>query len=180
MHTSIFWVIGLAVMAFSSASVAQQTQHPLTQQLQNNAPAPVQAQSYVINPVSTAESAVVTQRSSAPTVSSAASATRSVAAQTQARTAPVTNSSTNAVVRNQSPAAQQQAVQQTSRTYAPRAQIGEVTRSLLTAQARPDRRGTEHTVLGITATRTWERYLRSFEHEIPERFEQLEAQRTSR
>lgn len=49
--------------------------------------------------------------------------------------------------------------------------IGDSTRSLLQMQADSSRPGTPHHVLGATAGMSWQRYLDSFGHEIPEWFE---------
>ncbi|MCQ9616985.1 DUF3613 domain-containing protein [Paenalcaligenes niemegkensis] len=78
-----------------------------------------------------------------------------------------------AVVRNQ------EAPAVASTTFVAREEIGDVTRMLLAAQARSERSGTEHTVLGVTATHTWERYIQSFTHPIPQTFETLDTQRSS-
>lgn len=49
--------------------------------------------------------------------------------------------------------------------------VGDATRRLLALQAQTQRPGTPHEVLGATAGRSWQRYLDSFEHPIPNRFE---------
>lgn len=54
---------------------------------------------------------------------------------------------------------------------APEQRIGDATRSLLEMQADTSRPGTPHQVLGATAGRSWQRYLDSFGHAIPEWFE---------
>lgn len=138
--TTRLWI--LLALTFCNGVAMAQTQGPLTQQLQSDAPKPVQAQSFAI-------------------VNQAQAATPSTAAPAVTNTPVVTN---------------QTAVQnaQATRVYTPRAQIGEATRLLLAAQARPERRGQDHTVLGTTATRSWERYLNSFEHAIPQEFEGLD------
>lgn len=52
-----------------------------------------------------------------------------------------------------------------------REQIGDVTQQLLAAQAQGVRAGIEQPMLGATATASWERYINSFKHPIPEWFE---------
>lgn len=194
MHTSRYCLVGIALAAISTLSTAQ-TQHPLTQQLQNNPLAPVQSRSYQLSPANTAATQAVTS-SAVPATSTpnnvpaaparvtptAAPVVQTVstpaAAQPQASAAPAQTASNSTVVRNANTSAPAAATP--SRTYAPRAPMGDVTRTLLAIQASPNRSGTPHTVLGETATRSWDRYLRSFESDIPERFQQLEAQRSSR
>ncbi|MBK1779954.1 DUF3613 domain-containing protein [Advenella sp. WQ 585] len=56
--------------------------------------------------------------------------------------------------------------------YVPPEALGKTTRSLLAMQADPNRAGTPHTMLGATATIAWDRYLNSFNHAIPEWFEE--------
>lgn len=54
----------------------------------------------------------------------------------------------------------------------PRPQLGDTTRALLQLQASGERAGKPHTVLGDQATRSYARYLNSFDHAIPEYLEQ--------
>lgn len=56
--------------------------------------------------------------------------------------------------------------------YVPPEPLGKTTRSLMAMQADPNRPGTPHTMLGVTATIAWDRYLNSFNHAIPEWFEE--------
>lgn len=56
--------------------------------------------------------------------------------------------------------------------YVPPEPLGKTTRSLLAMQADTNRPGTPHTMLGATATIGWDRYLNSFNHAIPEWFEE--------
>ena len=56
--------------------------------------------------------------------------------------------------------------------YVPPEPLGKTTRSLLAMQADTNRPGTPHTILGATATIAWDRYLNSFNHAIPEWFEE--------
>lgn len=56
--------------------------------------------------------------------------------------------------------------------YVPPEPLGKTTRSLLAMQADTNRPGTPHTMLGATATIAWDRYLNSFNHAIPEWFEE--------
>lgn len=151
-----FWV--MLALAASSSVVMAQSQDPLTQQLQNNPPAPARSQSFAITTAAQPQQASVT-----------------------GETAPVTATATptSPIVRNQSAAPSAQRGP-TSTVYKPRVKIGEATRMLLAAQARPERRGQDHTVLGVTATRSWERYVESFEHAIPERLENVNTQSMSR
>ena len=51
-----------------------------------------------------------------------------------------------------------------------REQVGDVTRTLMAAQASGVRAGAELPVLGATADLTWKRYLDSFNHPIPDWF----------
>ncbi|MFJ2989706.1 DUF3613 domain-containing protein [Collimonas sp. NPDC087041] len=50
-------------------------------------------------------------------------------------------------------------------------QIGDVTRTLLQAQADGRVAGPRLPMLGVTATASWQRYLDSFKHPLPENFE---------
>lgn len=54
----------------------------------------------------------------------------------------------------------------------PRPQLGDTTRALLQLQASGERAGKPHTVLGDQASRSYARYLNSFDHPIPEYLEQ--------
>ncbi len=54
----------------------------------------------------------------------------------------------------------------------PRPQLGDTTRALLQLQASGERAGRPHTVLGDQASRSYTRYLNSFDHPIPEYLEQ--------
>ena len=56
--------------------------------------------------------------------------------------------------------------------YVPPEPLGKTTRSLMAMQADTNRPGTPHTMLGATATIAWDRYLNSFNHAIPEWFEE--------
>lgn len=56
--------------------------------------------------------------------------------------------------------------------YVPPEPLGKTTRSLLSMQADMNRPGTPHTMLGATANNAWGRYLNSFNHAIPEWFEE--------
>jgi len=56
--------------------------------------------------------------------------------------------------------------------YIPPEPLGKTTRSLFAMQADTNRPGTPHTILGATATIAWDRYLNSFNHAIPEWFEE--------
>lgn len=56
--------------------------------------------------------------------------------------------------------------------YVPPEPLGKTTRSLLAMQADTNRPGTPHTMLGATATIAWDRYVNSFNHAIPEWFEE--------
>lgn len=56
--------------------------------------------------------------------------------------------------------------------YVPPEPLGKTTKSLLAMQADTNRPGTPHTMLGATATIAWDRYLNSFNHAIPEWFEE--------
>lgn len=49
-----------------------------------------------------------------------------------------------------------------------RPQLGDTTRALLQLQANGEHAGKPHTVLGDQATRSYARYLNSFDHPIPE------------
>ena len=53
----------------------------------------------------------------------------------------------------------------------PRSQIGDTTRDLLRMQADGSRAGTALPMLGEAASRSYQRYLNSFDHPIPEYFE---------
>lgn len=53
----------------------------------------------------------------------------------------------------------------------PRPQLGDTTRALLQLQASGERAGKPHTVLGDQASRSYARYLNSFDHPIPEYLE---------
>jgi len=53
----------------------------------------------------------------------------------------------------------------------PRPRLGETTRALLQLQASGERAGKAHTVLGDQASRSYARYLNSFDHPIPEYLE---------
>jgi len=57
------------------------------------------------------------------------------------------------------------------RTYLPRSQVGDTTRSLLQLQADSGRPGNALPMLGEAASRSYQRYLDSFSHPIPEYFE---------
>ena len=61
----------------------------------------------------------------------------------------------------------------TSSTVAdlPRSQIGDTTRALLRMQADGSRAGNALPMLGEAASRSYQRYLNSFDHPIPEYFE---------
>ncbi|MBP6020569.1 MAG: DUF3613 domain-containing protein [Burkholderiaceae bacterium] len=50
--------------------------------------------------------------------------------------------------------------------------VGDVTQQLLAAQAQGVRAGIEQPMLGATATAAWNRYINSFNHPIPEWFEE--------
>ncbi|KRG70281.1 hypothetical protein ABB27_04970 [Stenotrophomonas terrae] len=65
------------------------------------------------------------------------------------------------------------AVMATSSTVAdlPRSQIGDTTRDLLRMQADGSRAGNALPMLGEAASRSYQRYLNSFDHPIPEYFE---------
>jgi hypothetical protein len=52
-----------------------------------------------------------------------------------------------------------------------RPQLGDTTRALLQLQASGEHAGTPHTVLGDQASRSYARYLESFNHPIPEYLE---------
>ncbi|RRU09444.1 DUF3613 domain-containing protein [Stenotrophomonas sp. 278] len=54
----------------------------------------------------------------------------------------------------------------------PRPQLGDTTRALLQLQASGEHAGKPHTVLGDQASRSYARYLNSFDHPIPEYLEQ--------
>lgn len=54
----------------------------------------------------------------------------------------------------------------------PRPQLGDTTRALLQLQASGERAGKPHTVLGDQASRSYARYLNSFDYPIPEYLEQ--------
>lgn len=58
--------------------------------------------------------------------------------------------------------------------------IGSTTQQLLSLQARMDRAGAPHATLGATSERAWERYLKSFDHAIPEWFDVEVTSDTSR
>lgn len=58
-----------------------------------------------------------------------------------------------------------------SPTMIPKTHVGDATRNLMALQAESARPGTPHQVLGATAGLTWQRYLDSFTHPIPEAFE---------
>lgn len=62
-------------------------------------------------------------------------------------------------------------VSATSLADLPRSQIGDTTRSLLQLQADSNRPGTALPLLGEAASRSYQRYLNSFDHPIPEYFE---------
>ena len=53
----------------------------------------------------------------------------------------------------------------------PRSQVGDTTRALLQLQADNNRPGTALPMLGEAASRSYQRYLNSFDHPIPEYFE---------
>ena len=53
----------------------------------------------------------------------------------------------------------------------PRSQVGDTTRALLQLQADSNRPGTALPMLGEAASRSYQRYLTSFDHPIPEYFE---------
>lgn len=53
----------------------------------------------------------------------------------------------------------------------PRSQVGDTTRALLQLQADSNRPGTALPMLGEAASRSYQRYLNSFDHPIPEYFE---------
>lgn len=53
----------------------------------------------------------------------------------------------------------------------PRSQVGDTTRALLQLQADNSRPGTALPMLGEAASRSYQRYLKSFDHPIPEYFE---------
>lgn len=53
----------------------------------------------------------------------------------------------------------------------PRPQLGDTTRALLQLQASGERAGKPHSVLGDQASRSYARYLNSFDHPIPEYLE---------
>lgn len=53
----------------------------------------------------------------------------------------------------------------------PRSQVGDTTRTLLQLQADNSRPGTALPMLGEAASRSYQRYLNSFDHPIPEYFE---------
>lgn len=53
----------------------------------------------------------------------------------------------------------------------PRSQVGDTTRALLQLQADSNRPGTALPMLGEAASRSYQRYLDSFDHPIPEYFE---------
>ena len=53
----------------------------------------------------------------------------------------------------------------------PRSQVGDTTRALLQLQADNSRPGTVLPMLGEAASRSYQRYLNSFDHPIPEYFE---------
>lgn len=53
----------------------------------------------------------------------------------------------------------------------PRSQVGDTTRALLQMQADSSRPGTALPMLGEAASRSYQRYLNSFDHPIPEYFE---------
>ncbi len=61
----------------------------------------------------------------------------------------------------------------TTATFAdlPRSQVGDTTRALLQLQADNSRPGTALPMLGEAASRSYQRYLNSFDHPIPEYFE---------
>ncbi len=61
----------------------------------------------------------------------------------------------------------------TASTFAdlPRSQVGDTTRALLQLQADNSRPGTVLPMLGEAASRSYQRYLNSFDHPIPEYFE---------
>lgn len=163
-------------ITFLASGVQAQNQNPLMQRIENS-PTAVQSQSFAIRPTVTATTpAFVPVPAAAPvTASTPASATAGAAGPVYAEAQPVNNGAAPqaAVVRNQ------EAPAVASTTFVAREEIGDVTRMLLAAQARSERSGTEHTVLGVTATHTWERYIQSFTHPIPQTFETLDTQRSS-
>lgn len=55
---------------------------------------------------------------------------------------------------------------------APRREVGDTTRALLRMQAAGTQAGPARPMLGVEASLAWQRYLQSFTHPIPERFEQ--------
>ena len=65
------------------------------------------------------------------------------------------------------------AVAATTTSFAdlPRSQVGDTTRALLQLQADNSRPGTALPMLGEAASRSYQRYLKSFDHPIPEYFE---------
>jgi len=70
----------------------------------------------------------------------------------------------------------------TSRTEAdpePRILVGDVTRTLLQAQADGRVAGPRLPMLGATADASWQRYLDSFKHPLPEHFENAVPKSTS-
>lgn len=78
---------------------------------------------------------------------------------------PVAQAAANAQAAAQ-PAAYQAPVEQESRI-----RIGDVTHTLLQAQADGRVAGSRLPMLGATADASWQRYLESFKHPIPEHFE---------
>lgn len=86
--------------------------------------------------------------------------------------APVSN--TPAAAQAAAPAAAQPAVEQESRI-----RIGDVTRTLLQAQVDGRVAGGRLPILGATADASWQRYLDTFKHSIPEHFEATVSKSTS-
>ncbi|HEX7991264.1 MAG TPA: DUF3613 domain-containing protein [Stenotrophomonas sp.] len=83
-------------------------------------------------------------------------------------TAPVANTNTNSdasAITPPSAATPAFAIEQ------PRSQIGDTTRALLQMQADGSRAGNALPMLGEAASRSYQRYLKSFDHPIPEYFE---------
>jgi hypothetical protein len=60
-----------------------------------------------------------------------------------------------------------------------RIRVGDVTRTLLQAQADGRVAGPRLPILGATADASWQRYLDSFKHPLPERFENTVSKSTS-
>ena len=84
-----------------------------------------------------------------------------------------TGTSTNAGNAVAAAAAATAAATDSASTFAdlPRSQVGDTTRALLQLQADNSRPGTVLPMLGEAASRSYQRYLNSFDHPIPEYFE---------